>query len=652
MLMTLARPIELKDLTRFVSAIDPQLSPDFAKIAFVVIRPDEKRDNYDSTIWMIDRISGKPFMYFGGGSGLWPRWSPDGKHLLFLSKKTMKEGEKGNELWVASIGGGEPRLVLRLKGGVEAPYWMPDGNRIIFLSAVGEEEEGVRVVRRIPLWSNGAGFTYHARKHLHIVDVNSGSVRQLTKGDMSVVYASPSNRGSKIAYVASTNDLSPMTTDLFVMDVDSGESKKLTGSNMSIGAVCWSPDDRQLAFKGHNLRRGFATHVTIWLIPAEGGPPLDLTGKLDRGSSRNVYYDLRGPVTYLLAPVPGWSQDYIYFTVSDRGRYNLHRINAKSGNIESVITGDFLVDDFSVRGNVVAYLKVTKTTPAEMWVKDERGDRKLTNLNDSLLTELKLPAPEHFEYQSSDGKKIDGWVMRPRIVGEDQKAPAILDIHGGPKSVFGYSFMFEHHFFSSNGFAVIYLNPRGSDGYSEEFADIRGAYGERDLKDIMEGLDHALSRFSFIDPDRLGVTGLSYGGFMTNWIVTHTDRFRAAVSQNSISDWTAMFGTTDIGFYFSPDQIGNEPWSNPQGYLNKSPLTYAPKVTTPTMFIHSSEDFRCWIDQSITFFTALKYLGKETELVLFDKGEHTFRSTSKPSFRMKRLEHMLRWFRQHLTSNK
>ena len=196
----------------------------------------------------------------------------------------MREGEKGNELWEASTAGGESRPLLRLAGGIDASCWMADGKRIVFLSAVGEQEEGVRVIKRIPLWSNGAGFTYHAHKHLHVVDAYSGAMRQLTHGDMNVVYATPSNGGNEIAYVASTNDLNPMITDLLVMDLDSGRTRKLTESNMSVGAVCWSPDDKHLAFKGHDLRRGFATHVTIWRIPAAGEKPANLTGKMDRGA--------------------------------------------------------------------------------------------------------------------------------------------------------------------------------------------------------------------------------------------------------------------------------------------------------------------------------------------------------------------------------
>lgn len=648
----MSRIIELEDMKRFVSVSDPRLSPDLSKIAFLAVRVDGQRDDYHSTIWVVDRTSGEPILYLDWGKDFWPRWSPNGKHLLFLSRRTLKEGEKGGELWVAPVGGGEPRLVLRLKGGISAPHWTPDGRKILFLSAVGEDEEDVKVVKRIPLWFNGVGFTYHLREHLHMVDVNSGDVTPLTKGEINVGYASPSNGGDKVVYVAAANDFNPIITDIFVLDMKANEHIKLTESTMSIGPVCWSPDDKYIGFRGHDLRRGFATDETIWFMPSDGGKPEDLTRKLDRGTTRRVYYDLIGPFVPLYAPVPAWDRDHIYFPVSDGGRLNLYRLSLSNRTIEPVIIGNFILGDFSVKRGVIAYTRVTETEPAEVWVKDEAEDRKLTRFNSELLSKLDVCAPERFEYEASDGKPIEGWIIKPPGLKEGEKYPAILNIHGGPKSVFGYAFMFEHQFFASKGFVVVYPNPRGSDGYSEDFADIRGAYGERDYKDIMECIDYVTSRYNFIDPNRMGVTGISYGGFMTNWIVTQTDRFKAAISQNGISSWMAEFGTADIGFYFVPDQIGRDPWSNEEGYKRMSPLTYTPNVKTPIMFIHSAEDYRCWIDQAITFFTALKYLGKEAELVLFMKGEHVFSRTGKPSLRAKRLEHMLRWFEKHLITER
>jgi len=647
----LARKLELNDLVKFISVSDPQLSPDASKVAFVAVKPDPQNDDYKATIWVVNTADGTPVMYLSDGVNLRPRWSPDGRQILFLSRRAMAKEERGGELWISTITGGEPRLVLKLKGGIDMPQWTPDGRGIIFLSAVGEEEGEVKVVRRIPLWFNGVGFTYHLRKHLHLVDVNSGNVTQLTEGDVDVVYASVSHRGDRVAYVASTLELNPYITDLFVLDLKTQEQTKLTRGNMAIGPVCWSPDDQYIAFRGHDMRRGFSTHDTIWVIPSGGGEPKDLTRQMDRGCSRRVYYDLRGPYVPLFTPAPIWHEKFIYFGVSDRGRYNLYRVSPEAGRVEPVITGDFVIDDFSVAGDAIAYTKTTPTQPAEVWVRDGRGERQITNFNTALISELKLSPMERFEYRASDGATVEGWIMRPPEPASAGKLPAILEIHGGPKSVFGYSFMFEHQFFAAQGFVVVFLNPRGSDGYSEEFADIRGAYGRRDFQDIMEGLDYVTSTYEFVDPERVGVTGISYGGFMTNWIVTQTDRFKAAISQNGICSWLAEFGTTDIGFYFVPDQIGRDPWRDEQAYREMSPLTHAPNVKTPIMFIHSLEDYRCWVDQAITFFTALKFLGKEAELVLFMKGDHVFGWVGKPSLRMKRLEHMLRWFKKHLAAS-
>ena len=641
----MARMLQLDDLTRFVTVSDSQLSPDLDRIAFVVGRADERRDGYSSTIWVVDRSDGEPVMFLSGGKDRHPRWSPDGKQLLFLSDRGLRKDERGVGLWVVPALGGEPRLLTRTETGIEQPRWGLDAAEVFFLSSVGKVEEDVKVIDRIPLWFNGAGFTYNLRRHLHVVDAASGVVTRLTEGETNVVCAAPSNRGRGVAYAASEDDLDPRRMDIYLHDLDSGEHLKLT-SGYSVASLCWSPDDSCLAFLGSDLSRGSATHTAVWLLLLDGEEPESLTGSLNRGCSRRAYYDLRSPLASIPAPV--WDGGHIYFPVSEGGRFNLFRVGFKDGEIEPVVTGEFSLEEFSVRDEIVAYTRVTGTEPAEVWVRDGAVERRLTGFNDGLLSRLSLSEPERFEFEASDGQRIEGWVLRPGGLREGERCPAILDIHGGPKSKFGCSLMFEHQLYAAEGYAVVYLNPRGSDGYGQDFADIRGIYGTRDYEDIMEAVDHVLAAHDFIDPDRLGVTGLSYGGFMTNWIVTHTDRFRAAVSQNSISYWPSFYGTSDIGFHFAPDQIGGDPWTNEAGYREKSPLTYAPRVSTPVMFIHSYEDYRCPIDQSIIFYTALKHLGKETRLVLFMEGSHVFRSLARPSIRKKRLKQMLRWFNDHL----
>lgn len=638
----MGRRLQLDDLDHFVLVSNPRVSPDLERLAFVETRIDRERDGYSSSIWILRLKDSEPVQFLSGGQDHHPRWSPDGKSLLFLSRRGMKE-ERGNSLFIAPVGGGEPRLVLKMREGIEQPGWNPNGKEILFLSSIGESPEDVRIVDRIPLWFDAAGFVHHKRRHLHSVDVASGTLSRLSDGDINVNCFSPSNDGSMVAYASSPNDLDPRRMDLHIQDLGTGECRRiLTG--FYIEAICWSPDDRQIALLASNLERGYATHLGVWVIPREGGEPENLAKGLDRGCGRRVYYDLRSPFASLPSPI--WDGGHIYFPLSEGGRFNLYRINPAEGRPEAVVGGDLSIEEFHVCRGLIAYTMVTATEPAEVWVKNGSGDRRITRFNDRLLSMLELSTPERFEFQASDGEMVEGWILKPKVGGG--RIPAIMDVHGGPKSKFGYSFMFEHQLYTAEGYAVIYVNSRGSDGYSSEFADIRGAYGTRDYQDLMEALDYVISSHGELDPDRLGVTGLSYGGFMTNWIVTQTGRFKAAISQNGICSWPSFFGTTDIGFYFAPDQIGGDPWSNEEGYRRISPITYAPRVSTPIMFVHSYHDYRCWIDQSIMFYTALKYLGKEARLALFMEGSHVFRSTGKPSIRKKRLEKMLEWFNTHL----
>jgi dipeptidyl aminopeptidase/acylaminoacyl peptidase len=393
--------------------------------------------------------------------------------------------------------------------------------------------------------------------------------------------------------------------------------------------------------------KGFASHEEIWLLDLDSLRLESLTRSLGLGSSRRVYYDLRGPGAS--EPAPVWDGDeHIYFPVSKGGRYSLYRYSMKTGFIEPILDGEYVVWDYDVRNNIIVYIKTSSTEPLEIWMLEPGKEPvKITRFND-LIKEYKVSEPKHFIFTASDGAEIEGWVIEPVDREEGRRYPAILWIHGGPKSKFGWSFMFEFQLYASNGYAVIYCNPRGSDGYSEDFADIRGHYGERDYQDIIECLDQALKRFDFIDPERIGVTGISYGGFMTNWIITQTDRFKATVSQNGISIWDAEYLTTDIGVYFVPDQLKGDPWREWERLRAKSPLYYVDSVKTPLMIIHSIDDYRCWLDQAIAMFTALKTKGKETELILFEEGGHVFGWSGRPRLREARLNNMLRWFDKHL----
>jgi dipeptidyl aminopeptidase/acylaminoacyl peptidase len=636
----LPRRLEIEDLEKFVMASHPQLSPDSESLAYVVTRA--QGDTYFPTLYLVDPKDGTPRKFWEKARS--PVWSPDGSQLAFVSNRGLKEGEKGAEIWVTTPCG-EPRLVCKASGGVEQPAWSGDGERIYYLGFVGEEPKDAHVMEHLPFWFDGVGWIYYRRKHLHVVDVASGAVKQLTEGEVDVICHAPSNRGEQVAYALAETESAPRETTLYVLDQKKGECRKILEKH-TLASLGWSPDDELVFFSGNDLSYGYPTHTTVWVIPPIGGEPTDLTVKLDYGSSRVVYNDLRSQ--YAGAPNPVWDGDRIYFPVSEGGRYELHSVRPEDGEISPVVGGDFCVEEFSVRGGVIAYTRTGIAEPMEVYVKKGKKEVKITRLTEAPLTEAPMIDGEHFTFEASDGETIEGWLLKPYGWKRGKRYSAIFDIHGGPRSKYGYAPMFEHQIYAAEGYAVVYANIRGSDGYDQEFADIRFRYGTRDYHDFMETVDHALGAYDWIDETRIAVTGLSYGGFMTNWVIGHTGRFRCALSQNSICNWVSFFGTTDIGFHFGPDQIGGDPWSNPAAYAEKSPLTYAKNVKTPTMFIHSMNDNRCWIDQSIQMYTALKFQGVETKLILYTEGSHSFRNLARPAIRKRRLHDMVDWFNQHL----
>jgi dipeptidyl aminopeptidase/acylaminoacyl peptidase len=337
---------------------------------------------------------------------------------------------------------------------------------------------------------------------------------------------------------------------------------------------------------------------------------------------------------------------YFFQTTEDDSCF-LNRLTA-DGRVERIIGLPGTVESFDVRGEVIVYVAFRGNHPGELCRWQDGREVQLTHLNEPALAGVTLATPEHFAVDRGDGVTVDAWIMRPAGMEPGKRYPAVLEIHGGPKTASSHIFFHEYQLLASRGYAVIFSNPRGSDGKGDEFGDLRGRYGTIDYEDLMAVVDEALARYEFIDPERLGVTGGSYGGYMTNWIIGHTDRFNTAVSQRSISSWVSFGYTTDIGYFFLPDQIGATPWEDVDKVWWHSPLRYADQVKTPTLFIHSAQDYRCWLPEGLQMFSALRYHGVESRLVVFEGENHELSRGGKPKHRVRRLNEILDWFDRYL----
>jgi dipeptidyl aminopeptidase/acylaminoacyl peptidase len=636
----MARPVRPQDFSLYALISEPDFSPDGRRLVFSSKKANLKDDSYDSDIYVADVRKGGAVRFTSGGKDSGPRWSPDGKSILLVSKRNMSKDEKGNALYVISAEGGEATQVLRSEDGIDSPEWAPDSRSVYYTSFVTKKEkDDVKVIKRPTFWFNGQGFIYNRRKHLFRVDVGTRKPRQVTKGSLDVGTFAVSGDGRRVAYAASMDDLRPYVSDIFVIPAAGGRPSKLTKSNMEVTQLAWSPDGKKLAFAGNDFPSGFASHTRLWAVDPKT-KKLGLIEGVDRNKSNGLNSDARSG-----SHGPGklkWTKEGVYYVQADGGAVHLYRL-PPGGEPELLVGGERSVEGFDAHEGRVAYLSMDDSHLEEVYVTG-RGD-PVTSLNEEVYKELKVLSPERVTFKAGDGERIEGWVLLPEGKG---RVPGILYVHGGPKTAFGYSYMHEFQAFAGAGYAVIYLNPRGSDGYSEKFADIRGKYGTRDFDDLMEGLDHVLKEYPRIDGGRLGIAGGSYGGFMTNWAIGHTKRFRAAVTDRSIASWVSMWGTSDIGPWFTSDQIGGDPWNAEEKLLSDSPLRYAPQVETPLMLVHSMEDYRCWMVEGLQFFTALKVLGKEAELVLFPGENHDLSRAGKPKHRVARLNNYIRWFDEHL----
>jgi dipeptidyl aminopeptidase/acylaminoacyl peptidase len=648
-----ARLVAIEDLRRFRFVSDPQLSPDGERVAFVLSDVNIEKDGYDRHIWLANVATGKHAQFtYGDGSDMYPRWSPDGRKLLFLSNG-RQPGMK-TQLYVINILGGEARSVADTEFGVSAPSWAPDSKRILFASKVWTEkpETDIKHIKRIKYKLNGQGTFEGRRNHLFVVKLGA-KPKQLTKGEYDVGAAAWSPDGKTVAFVtnmAPDADTSEVT-DIYAVLAKGGETRRLTDSRFSIACVSYSPDGGKIAFIGNDRPEELAVDESLWVMSSGGGAPKRADPSFDRSLGYGVGSDLRvaSPDT-----VPAWSNDgeSIYFYTSDTPRSSLYRTRLTEGTTEVVI-GKPSVDGFSLRGDKIAYVAMDSTHPNELFIRDTRGDRRVTRFNDDLLKKLRMVEPIRFSFMSGMGREVEAWVIKPPTLNEGERCPAVLEIHGGPRALFGDGVFHEFQVLAGESIAVVYTNPRGSAGYEECFTQgVMRSYGEGDYEDLMACLDEAINRFPWIDPGHLGVCGGSYGGYMTNWMVTQTDRFRAAVTFRSICNWVSKFGTSDIG-YMQPESISGAKtyWGEETlVQMKHSPLYHVDRVKTPTLIVHSEEDLRCPIEQGEQWFTALKLKGVETEFVRIPGENHELSRSGKPKHREERLRHLVRWMKKYLKS--
>ena len=738
------RFITEKDLFKFTWIADPQISPDGATVAFVRVTVNEKENRYETSVFAVPAAGTAPGRSTGSArpapaegrrltSGIrdtTPRWSPDGKRLVF-ARAVEKDGKaQPPQLYLMSMDGGEARAITEVASGAGNPVWSPDGTYIAFTSATSaadvkksdeakpaaEHKSDVEVVTRAVYRANGNPGYVDNEHHTHVFTVAvSGSdfvapasrnlppaassgrspspVKQITDGEFSEGGMQWSPNGATI-YFTSTRVAEPWVEErgdeLYAVPAAGGAIAKIAAIEGSIGNISVSPDGRRIAFvgtlRGKPIRsysqpdlfvvdtpytRGSDQDLTLTANPrakSRAGSDLDLTLPSSvKNLTTNYDYDISGGIGGDQAPPRGggrrpivWSKDSASVIVvsAEKGNSNLKRVTIATGAIEPITDGAHDVGAYSATPDAtkVAALLSTQTNIGDIAMVDVARARSapsvITHVNADLFKDIQQSEPEEIWYKSFDGKNIQGWILKPPDFDASKKYPLILEIHGGPHSAYGNVYTHEFQWMAAKGYVVLFTNPRGSTSYGQDFGNIiQYHYPGDDYKDLMAGVDEVLKK-GYVDANRLGVTGGSGGGLLTNWTITQTQRFKAAVSQRDIADWYGFWFTADFTL-FQPTWFRKAPWEDPQDFAARSPITHVANVTTPLMLVNGDADYRTPpSDGGEMMFRALKYRKIPTVMVRFPRETHELSRSGEPWHRVERLQHIVGWMDQWLMGKK
>lgn len=637
------RPLTIDDVLSLKTVRSPKISPDGQWIAYTVSEMDLKKDKSETRIWMIPAKGGEARAMTGKGySASQPRWSPDNKYLSFVASK----GEGKSQVWTLHRQGGEAEQLTRIIQGVSGHEWSPDGKKLLLRIRDPKPEELTKdkeddkkpkpyIVDRLQFKRDYAGYLNRYRTHLYVYTPGDSAAVQLTSGDFDDSSPTWKPDGSAIAFVSNRTEEPDgnSNSDIWVVSANNTDKGKtllqVTTNENADRSPVWSPDGKSIAYT--TITDGDA----IWyatqklaVIPSTGGEPRLLADDLDRNIS-----------------APQFSEDgkSIYFMLEESGTSILAAISPTGKGFRRVIQGNISMRDYAMKGSMIAPLMGKSLQPHEVFAFQNDQLSKLTGANDAIVARMQKPVVEKINFKSADGTDIEGFVVKPVGFDPAMKYPTILWNHGGPVSQYEFYFHSIAQLYAANGYVTLLINPRGSSGYGQPFSEALFAdWGNKDFQDVIAAVDYGIAA-GYVDENRLGVGGWSYGGILTNYVITQSDRFKGAISGASEALFRTNYGHDHYQLYWERE-LGL-PWENAEAWDRISPFNKVANITTPTLWMGGGSDWNVPIINSEQMYQAMKRLGRETQLIVYPGEHHGFR---RPTFIKDRYERFLEWFDKYV----
>ena len=656
------KKVEIDDFAKIRKLSDPVVSPSGKKLAVTVTEGDVEKNSYKSDIWVFDKERKSQFFRLTASENGRDPCFLDDDTILFPGDRLKTHPAKDGIVYTVfnkiSLNGGEACEFLVLPFAASNLYplsenlflvqgsvnlslpdfsKMSESERKTALAAL-EEEKDYSVFDELPFWFNGRGVINKIRSGLFLVNKKENTQAKLSDIYFDLHGFAVNEQKTKVVYWGSEfTTINPQKSRMFIRDLEDNNVTEVNLENKySISGAVFSGN--KIIFLGATGEKyGSSENPKFYLCELDGSFDLLSDSDLSLGG---VGSDISGGGKI------AFGGDGIYFvqTVGYKSVFSHMDLN---GSIETLVDEIDIVN-CAAGSDPIFFIGMEKDRVQEVYLKENAIVKKISCFNEEYVNEHAIAETEHFVFTDSDGIDIDGWILYPTDFDKEEKYPSILDVHGGPQSAYGEGFFHEMQYWAAQGYIVFFCNPRGSSGKGGEFADIYGDnYGVRDYNDIMEFLDQVILRVPQIDVSKIAMTGGSYGGFMANWIVGHTDRFAAIASQRSISNYLSKSLTTDIGYYHNMSAIQADPWTNPKKMWEHSPLAYADRAKTPTLFIQSDEDYRCWMGDAIQMLQALLMHDVPARMCLFHGENHELSRSGKPKHRIRRLKEITDWFDQY-----